>query len=63
VNRHHAVALPKPQRREKTRNAEHMVEMAVGQQDPVERSEAYAASEQLALGALTTIDQDAMAAG
>jgi hypothetical protein len=61
VDRHDIGALPQPQRRKQTRNAEHVVEMAVRQQEPVEPSEASAASEQLALRALPAVDHDAVA--
>src|ERR1700742_2535200 len=49
VDRHDIGALPQPQRRKQTRNAEHVVEMAVRQQEPIEPSEASAAPEPLAL--------------
>jgi hypothetical protein len=45
VDRHDIGALPQPQRRKQTRNAEHVVEMAVRQQEPIEPSEASAAPE------------------
>src|ERR1700731_849588 len=63
VDRHDIGALPQPQRRKQTRNAEHVVEMAVRQQEPVEPSEASAAPEQLALRTLSAVDHDAMAPG
>ncbi len=61
VDRHDIGALPQPQRRKQTRNAEHVVEMAVRQQEPVEPSEANAAPEQLALRTLPAVDHDAAA--
>src|ERR1700674_299884 len=61
VDRHDIGALPQPQRRKQTRNAEHVVEMAVRQQEPVEPSEASAAPEQLALRTLPAVDHDAVA--
>ena len=63
VDRHDVGALPQPQRRKQPRNAEHVVEMAVCQQEPVEPSEASAAPEQLALRTLPAVDHDAVAPG
>jgi hypothetical protein len=63
MDRHDIGALPQPQRRKQPRNAEHMVEMAVRQQEPVEPSEASAAPEQLALRTLPAVDHDAVAPG
>src|ERR1700739_4589829 len=63
VDRHDIGALPQPERRKQTWNAEHMVEMAVRQQEPVEPSEASAASEQLALRTLPAVDHDAVPPG
>jgi hypothetical protein len=63
VDRHDIGALPQPQRRKQTGNAEHVVEMAVRQEQPVEPSEASAAPEQLALRTLSAIDHDAVAPG
>jgi hypothetical protein len=63
VDRHDIGALPQPQRRKQTRDAEHVVEMAVRQQEPVEPSEAGAAPEQLALRPLSAVDHDAVPAG
>ena len=63
VDRHDIGALPQPQRRKQTGNAEHVVEMAVRQQEPVEPSEASAAPEQLALRTLPAVDHDAVAPG
>ena len=40
VDRHNIGALPQPQRRKQTRNAEHVVEMAVRQQEPVDHANA-----------------------
>jgi hypothetical protein len=40
VDRHDIGALPQPQRRKQTRNAEHVVEMAVRQQEPVDHANA-----------------------
>src|ERR1700692_4452867 len=59
VDCHDIGALPQPQRRKQPRNAEHVVEMAVRQQDPVEPSEASPAPEQLALRTLTAVDHGA----
>src|SRR5712672_2325805 len=63
VNRHDIRTLPQSQSRKEAGNAEHVVEMPVRQQEPAEPPEAGAAPEQLALRALPTIDNDAMAAG
>ena len=63
VDRHDIGALPQPQRRKQTRNAEHVVEMAVRQQEPVEPSEASAAPEQLALRTLPAVDHDPVTPG
>ena len=63
VDRHDVGALPQPQRRKQTGNAEHVVEMAMRQQEPVEPSEASAAPQQLALRTLSAVDQDAVAPG
>jgi hypothetical protein len=63
MDRHDIGALPQPQRRKQPRNAEHMVEMAVRQQELVEPSEASAAPEQLALRTLPAVDHDAVAPG
>jgi hypothetical protein len=60
MNYHGIGALPQPKGREKTGNAEHVVEMGVGQQQPVEPSKASAAPQQLALSPLAAINQDAM---
>lgn len=49
-----------PEGRKKTRNTEHVIEMAVGWQAPVKPSETGAAAQQLTLGALPAIHQDAM---
>ena len=43
--------------------SEHVVEMAVRQQQAMQPAESGAAPKQLALSALTAIDHDAMAAG
>jgi hypothetical protein len=43
VDRHDIGALPQPQRRKQTRNAEHVVEMAMRQQEPVQPSESVGA--------------------
>src|SRR5450631_4738448 len=51
-----------PQRRKQAGNAEHVVEMAVSQQQPVESPEAGCASKQLALGTFSAIDEDSVAA-
>jgi hypothetical protein len=63
VDCHDIGALPQPQRRKQTRNAEHVVKMGVRQQEPVEPSEASAAPEQLALRTLPAVDHDAVAPG
>jgi hypothetical protein len=63
MNRHQIRALAKPKRREETWNAEHMVEMAMRQQQAMQPAESGTALEQLALSALTAIDHDATAAG
>ena len=63
VDRHDIGALPQPQRRKQAGNAEHMVEMAVCQQEPIEPSEAGAAPQQLPLRTLPAIDHYAMAPG
>jgi hypothetical protein len=60
MNRHKLIASSKPQRRKETGNAEHVVEMAVGQQDPVEPSETDAAAQQLTLCPLPAIHQETM---
>jgi hypothetical protein len=60
VNRHDFIAAPKLQGRKQAGNAEHMVEMAVGQHDPVDPSEAGAAAQQLTLRSLAAINQDAI---
>jgi hypothetical protein len=60
VNRHHIDALPQSQSGKEAGNTEHMVEMAVGQQEPVEPPEAGSTAQQLALRALPAIDQDAL---
>jgi hypothetical protein len=60
MNRHRVVAAAEPQSRKQAGNAEHVVEMGVGQQDPVEPPEADAAAQQLTLGALAAIHQDAL---
>jgi len=60
VNCHDVDALPQSQSRKKTRNAEHVVEMAMRQQEPVEPSKADSAAQQLALRPLSAIHQDAL---
>ena len=60
---HDIGALPQPQRRKQTWNAEHVVEMGMRQQEAVEPSEASAAPEQLALRTLPAVDHDAVAPG
>ena len=60
MDRHRVIALSQPQSREETGNAEHVIEMTVGQEDPVEPSETGATPEQLALCPLPAIDQDAI---
>src|SRR6185312_12012508 len=61
--RHEIGTLPQPQCRKQTGNAEHVVEVTVGQQEPVEPPESGAGPEQLTLRALPAIDQDPIAAG
>jgi hypothetical protein len=63
MDRHEVVAPPQPQGRKEAGNAEHVIEMAVRQQEPVEPSESGTAPKQLALRTLPAIDHDAMAAG
>jgi hypothetical protein len=63
VDRHDIGALAQPQRRKQARNAEHVVEMGVRQQEPVEPSEASAASQQLTLRTLSAVDHDAVTPG
>jgi hypothetical protein len=58
---HHVGILPQPQRRKKTGNAEHVIEMTMRQQDAVEPPKADAAPQQLALGPLAAINQDPLA--
>jgi hypothetical protein len=58
---HQVGTLPQPQRGEKTGNAEHVVEMAMRQQQAIQSAESGAAPEQLALRALPAIDHDAAA--
>jgi len=60
VKCHDAGALPHLQSRKETRNAEHVVEMAMRQQEPVEPSKADSAAQQLALRPLSAIHQDAL---
>ena len=57
---HQVIASPKPQSRKETGNAKHVVEVAVGQQDTVETSEAGTAAQQLALCPLSAVHQNAM---
>jgi hypothetical protein len=61
VNRHGVGALPQPQGRKAPGNAEHVVEMTLGQQEPVEPSKAGAAAQQLALCSFSA--QNALASG
>jgi hypothetical protein len=56
----HDAALPHSQSRKETRNAEHVVEMAMRQQEPVEPPKADPAAQQLALRPLSAIHQDAL---
>src|SRR6202051_5369119 len=63
VDRHDIGALPQPQRRKQTRNAEHVVEMGVRQQEAVEPSEASAAPQHLALRTLSAVNHDAVSPG
>jgi hypothetical protein len=60
MNCHGLRALPQPKGRKKTGNAEHVVEMSVGQQEPIKPSKARPAPQQLALSPLAAINQDAM---
>jgi hypothetical protein len=60
VNRHLVGALPQSKSGKQTGYAEHVVEMGVGQQNPIEPPEAGAAPQQLALRPLPAIDQDAV---
>jgi Protein of unknown function (DUF3750) len=63
VNSHDVGTLPQSQRRKEAGNPEHVIEMAMRQQEPIEPSEASAAPEQLALRTLAAIDHDAVVAG
>lgn len=63
MNGHHLGAPAQAQCREQAGDAEHVVEMAMRQQDAVEPPEACATAQQLALRALAAIDQDALARG
>jgi hypothetical protein len=58
VYRHDVSALSQPQGRKETGNAEHVVEMAVSQQEPIEPSKAGAAAQQLALRPFSAIHQN-----
>jgi len=60
MDRHHVGALPQSQGRKQTGNAEHVVEMTMGQQDAIEASKTGAAAQQLTLGTLPAIHQDAV---
>jgi hypothetical protein len=55
MDRHQVIGSPKPQSRKETGNTEHMIQVAVGQQDTIEPSEAGAAAQQLALRPLSAI--------
>ena len=59
---HDFAALLRSQCRKEAGNAEHVIEMAVRQQQPIEPSQAGAAPQQLALSALPAIHQDPAAA-
>jgi hypothetical protein len=52
----------KPQGPEQTWDAEHVIEMAMRQEQPIEPSEPSATPEQLTLSAFAAIDHDAMTA-
>jgi hypothetical protein len=56
-------ALCCSRRREKTGNAEHVVEIGMRQQQPIQSPEPGPASEQLTLGAFAAIHQNPVAAG
>ena len=60
MDRHHVGALPQSQGRKQTGNAEHVVEMTMGQQKTIEASITGAAAQQLTLGTLPAIHQDAV---
>ena len=60
VDGHQVGTLPQPQRGKETGDAEHVVEMAVRQQ---QATESRAAPKQLALRTLAAIDHDAVPAG
>jgi hypothetical protein len=61
--RHDVSALSQPQGRKETGNAEHVVEMAVSQQEPIEPSKAGAAAQQLALRPFSAIHQNTVTSG
>jgi hypothetical protein len=63
MDRHDLGAFPQAQRRKETGNAEHVVEMAMCQQEVVQSAEAGSAPEQLALRTLSAVDHDAAAPG
>jgi hypothetical protein len=63
VYRHQVRTLPQSERRKQARNSEHVVEMAVRQQQPVQAPKSGAATEQLALRALAAVHHQAMAPG
>src|SRR6516164_3770055 len=61
MNGHHTGVPSQPQRRKKTGNAEHVVEMTVGQQERIQPPKAGAAAQQLTLDALSAIHQNSLA--
>jgi hypothetical protein len=61
VDRHWLRALSQPECREEARDAEHVVEVAMRQQNPVEASEAGRRSGAIAAASPRRVDQDAMA--
>jgi hypothetical protein len=60
MDRHLIGALPQTKGRKEAGNTEHVVEMAMSQQQPVKPSEARACAHQLALRTLSAIHQDAL---
>ena len=62
MNPHEVGALLQSQGRKQSGNAEHVVEMAMRQQQPIEPAETDPAPQQLSLGALPAIHQDTVAA-
>lgn len=62
VNRHDVRDILETERGKKAGNAEHVIEMRVGEQEPFRAPDAHAAAQQLALRSLAAIDEDALAA-